>query len=403
MTRRGIAALALGIVLLLSACTGDETPPPRETTRRTPSDGNRLEWSAEPLWRGDTNGLPGVMRSGFRTARSAGGLTLLEWGSDTIAVVDSDTGRPAWTASREPRTDPTAKNFVPFNPTGRAPVATIAGDAVLFAGYFSDGEQSTAALRLSDGEPLWLASGEYGVADADDHLVVVRLGEQPHTRALDATTGVPRWDAPGLWPRFVAGNRVLTEISSKEPDQDADDSTLVALDAESGKQVWSLVDRYTRSEVAFVAGDVALVYARAAGEARDRVVVLDASTGAEITRLGWDWGARTTCATDHTAVIACTLDKQLDRYAGLSGRLVTFDVRSRQSHPAPAKDLRDTEVTAVWDGYVFVRAHHTTWAVDRDGARASADLPGDLIGIDDRHLVVLRSGSTSGIASYALD
>ncbi len=46
-----------------------------------------------------------------------------------------------------------------------------------------------------------------------------------------------------MWPRFVAGERV------------------VGLDAATGQQVWSLADRYARSSVVLVAGNVALVYA----------------------------------------------------------------------------------------------------------------------------------------------
>ncbi|HEY0452850.1 hypothetical protein [Actinophytocola sp.] len=216
--------------------------------------------------------------------------------------------------------------------------------------------------------------------------------------------GATRWDVPGVWPRFVAGDRVLAESSSQAPDLDAADSTVVGLDAATGQQLWSLADRYTRSEVAFVAGDVALVYARPAGTdtERDVAVMIDVSSGAEITRLGWDRGARTTCATDSSTVIACTLDEELGEHPGESTRLITFDVPTRKSHPAPAKDLADTEVVAVWGDYVFVRDGHVTWAVDRNGTRVSDDLTGDLVSMDDRHMVVRLPGRTPVPAAYAV-
>jgi outer membrane protein assembly factor BamB len=202
----------------------------------------------------------------------------------------------------------------------------------------------------------------------------------------------------------VAGDRVLAEASSKAPDLDAADSTVVGLDAATGQQLWSLADRYTRSEVAFVAGDVALVYARTAGTdtERDVAIMIDVSSGAEITRLGWDRGARTTCATDTSTVIACTLDEKLGEHPGDSNRLIIFDVPTRKSHPAPAKDLAETEVVAVWGDYIFVRDGHLTWAVDRNGTRVSDDLPGDLIGMDDRHMVVRLPGRTPVPAAYAV-
>jgi putative pyrroloquinoline-quinone binding quinoprotein len=239
--------------------------------------------------------------------------------------------------------------------------------------------------------------------DADDHLVLLG-GEGPVARGLDAATGATRWETRDVWPRFVAGDRVVAEVSSRAPDQDAADSVVVGLDAASGRQVWSLADRYARSEVEFVAGDVALVYARPTGADTDRdaVVMIDVSTGAEITRLGWDWGARSTCATDHSTMIARTLDQRLGRHVGEYTRMVTFDVRTHKTHPAAAKDLGDTAVRAVWDDYVFVNDHRATWAVDRGGTRVSDDLPGDIIGIDDHHVVVRLPGRGPVTATYAV-
>jgi hypothetical protein len=66
---------------------------------------------------------------------------------------------------------------------------------------------------------------------------------------------------------------VLGAVSSQPPDLDAADSAVVAMDGATGKQVWSLADRYRRSEVGFVTGDVALLYVRAETGHDDVVLV----------------------------------------------------------------------------------------------------------------------------------
>lgn len=164
----------------------------------------------------------------------------------------------------------------------------MAGETVLFTeNIVGKGNPSEVeAVRLHDGGPLWHVPDPFDVVDADDHLVVL-TGDGPVARGRDATTGAARWDVPGVWPRFVAGDRVLAVVSAEAPDRHAADSAVVGLDAATGGELWSLADRYTRSEVAFVAGDVALVYARPAGTdtERDAAVVIDVSSGADDRRM----------------------------------------------------------------------------------------------------------------------
>lgn len=399
ISRRGVA---IGLVFLLGACATGPAETPR--ARETGPVGDRLELSAKPLWRGDDGGLPDVMRGGFGSARFVGGLLLLEWDRDTTAVVDPDTGMPVWTTDPRLRFGTTAKGAELWHPGGRAPVAQVAGEDVLFTDYIpASGEPpEVAAVRLRDAGPLWSVPEPSDAVDADDRLVLLG-GDGPVARALDSATGATRWDARGLWPRFVAGDRVLAEVGSQAPDLDAADSAVVGLDATSGRRVWSLADRYARSEVELVAGDVALVYAHPADADTDRdvAVVIDVSTGAEITRLGWDWGARSTCATGGT-LIACILDERLGRHVGESTSMVTFDVRNRTSHPAVTDDLAGAAVRAVWGDYLFVDDHQATWAVDRNGTRMSDDLPGELLGIDDNHAVVRLPGEVPVIATYTV-
>jgi outer membrane protein assembly factor BamB len=158
---------------------------------------DRLEVSAEALWRGDAGGLPDIMQSGFTSARFVGGLLLLDWDRSTTAVVDPDTGTPVWTTDPELRVGTTAKGVELWHPSGRTPVAEVAGDYVLFADYIlaRDKPPEVAAVRPRDASPLWSVADPYNVVDADGHLVLLN-GDAPVARGLDAATGATLWGRP---------------------------------------------------------------------------------------------------------------------------------------------------------------------------------------------------------------
>jgi hypothetical protein len=230
----------------------------------------------------------------------------------------------------------------------------------------------------------------FDVVAADDRTVLLTVGarqDRPVTRALGAANGSTRWDAKGVWGQAVTEGRVLGAVSSQPPELAAADSTVVGLDGATGKQVWSLSDRYGRSEVGFVTGSVALLYVRAEPR-HDDVVLVDTATGAEIERLGSDFGGKNSCADDGSRLIACTLDTDD------GSRLVTFDVEKRAKHVSTG-EVEDALVTDVWRDTVFVEGIETrgdTWAVDREGRAISKDLPGDLIGISDDYAVFSADG-----------
>ena len=183
--RRGIG-VAVGVALLLGACTAGPTETPR--TREPGSTDNRLELSAEPLWRGDADGLPDIMQGGFTSARFVDRLLLLEWAKDMTAVVDPDTGKPVWTADPELLVGTAAKGVELWHIVGgRAPMGRVAGETVLFADYVPEpGKQpEVAAVRLRDASPLWHVPDPYDVVDADDRLVVL-TGDEPVARGRDA-------------------------------------------------------------------------------------------------------------------------------------------------------------------------------------------------------------------------
>jgi outer membrane protein assembly factor BamB len=400
---RGIKAVALGvtIAMVVGSCTdagSDESSDGSATrTERTSSSVARFELAAQPLWRGDAGGLPEVMTAAWLHASFFDDVLFLEQSSSPMAVVNPATGEPYWTADPELLVGGEAEygDVDVVNSTGRAPVARTGDDWVVFVE-----SAGTAALRLKDASPLWRVprpTGHYEIVAADERIVLLSLGargDQPVARAIGAADGATTWETPGVWARFVAGDRVLGTVSSQPPDLAADDSYVVGLDAATGQRVWSLEGRYQRSEIGFVAGAVALVYTRAgapesASAPRDAATIIDMASGAEIAQLGWDFGAKNSCAADSDRLIACTLDVDPKRSASSSVRVVTFDVARRAKHVSPRQDgLDEALVRKVRHDYIFVGdGREDMWAVDQDGVVVSDKLPGTLIGISDEYAV----------------
>jgi hypothetical protein len=313
-----------------------------------------------------------------------------------MAVVDPATGEPRWLADRQllVGNEPKYGDLEVSNTTGLGPVARVGGEPVVF---LSAAQGAKVALRLEDASQLWQVPAVGRTMDADDQTVLLS-DDAPTARALSAVDGTTKWETPGVWGQYLAGHRVLGAVSSDRPGRGAADSYVVGLDAATGQRVWSLEGRYQRSELGFVAGDLALVYARPASGApkpdgevhRDAAVLIDVATGAEVANMGWDFGGKNSCAADGDRLIACTLDKDPTRGAWRSARLVTFDVAGRTGHDSPKLTLRGVvTVEKVWHDYVFVdRSNTEMWAVDRDGNAVSDKLPGTLIGISDDYAAV---------------
>lgn len=406
-------ATVVGVVIamLAAACTDDRSESRPSETSPSPATSalDRFELAARPLWRGDADGLPEI------TSRATflNDVLLLEQATKPMAAVNPATGTPYWTADEQLLVGNEAKygDVEVTNSAGHAPVVRMGNEWVLFVSYVNTGgseaETSIAALRLRDASPLWKAPppGPFDIVDANDRVVLLLKKpslDQHMVHVASASNGSTMWETADIWPHSVAGDRVLGVVSAHPPGVvPYEDSYVVGLDAATGQRLWSLESRYQRSEIGFVAGDLALVYVwpkadgpiREAGAARDSVVLIDVASGAEIANLGWDFGGRNSCATDDHR-IACTLDADRNLPMGKSARLVTFDVSRRAKHVSPEErqdELSESFVTRVWDDYVFVRdtsvIRGDMWAVDQDGVVVSDKLPGTLIGISDEYAV----------------
>lgn len=358
----------------------------------------------EPLWRGDAGGFPEIMRSGWVDARFFGDVLLLERGNTAMAAVNPATGDQFWAA--DPAftvgTQLSDHDEVFNNLAGRAPIVKRGGDWLAFVNHGFVGyvyETSVAAVRMTDAEMVWQMNvpvGHFEAVDADEKTVLLTVAEEldsPVARVVRLEDRVTLWEAPGVWPHSLAGQRVLGTVSSRPPTEVPQDSVVVGMDAATGKQVWRL-GRFDRSEIGFVAGDLALVYGRVAGIDRDAVSVVDVTTGDEVDELGWDLGNRNRCATDGVQLIACALDE----YG--TARLVTYDIKRRTKYVS-RESMSDVVVTNVWRGRVFVRdlISGADWAMDADGAALSDKLPGALLGLSDDYAAFSLPGS-SVIAVY---
>ncbi|WP_291412912.1 PQQ-binding-like beta-propeller repeat protein [Actinophytocola sp.] len=402
-------AVGFAVATAVASCTGADPDEGSESSRssepeKTASGVERFALAAEPVWRGDTGGLPEIMTSGWHSARYVDDVLLLEYSDASTAVVDPETGEPYWTADSELMAGNGAKNgdVELSSTTGYAPLSRVRGEWAMFVtyrtGYHTEGAERgrwTAAVRVKDASLLWKVPAlvePYDIVDSDERIVLLAIGsldDRPVARAISTADGSTVWETKDVWGRFLAGEHVLGTVSSQPPELAADDSYVVGLDAETGQRRWSLEGRYHRSEVGFVVGDVALVYVRpVAASDQEEVVLVDVASGAEIAKLGWDFGGKNSCAGDDSRLIACTLDDKPDSPEG--DRLVTFDVAQRAKHVSPPEqDVGRFSVKKVEGDYVFVdddtSGGDDWWAVDRDGVVVSDKLPGVLIGISEQY------------------
>jgi outer membrane protein assembly factor BamB len=269
--------VVLGLGLLTSRLLADRESPPQITTP-PPSATPR---QAPPLWTAEA-AAPRLVEPWERGLEAAGDLVVAATGHDEPARVrayDARTGRLRWTY----RTGPNA--FIRALGSGWVVVAadygslmgldlatgtqrwrfqlasgqaaeygTVAGDTLFIGTSFpSEGALDAPvvyALDLATGRQRWRTVLDRGtdlqwaapVVDGGQVLVADTLSHQgsaptSHLHALDAETGRVRWkadlhaDQQGFFaePPVVAGGLVYVATASR---------TLLALDADSGREVW---------------------------------------------------------------------------------------------------------------------------------------------------------------------
>jgi outer membrane protein assembly factor BamB len=182
----------------------------------------KIKWRLRPDTRGDT-GLSGAV-----VARNGTGVAN---GRTTVVAFNPATGAITWTHPRV-----RGSLSIP----AIAPEGTDGGVVVTVEGTGAS-NSAVIGLDLATGEQRWRrAVGQPIVAAPTVDRGVAYVGSQDRfVYAIDALTGTLRWKKPALAPVFtsaaVGGGRVV--VVSEDPA--TGQIHLVALAADSGKQLWS--------------------------------------------------------------------------------------------------------------------------------------------------------------------
>lgn len=407
-------ALAVTGALLSSACTdGSNDASPGPTTSKT-SRLDPITIEREPLWRGST-GRSQTPESELR------GDSLLIYGNTedefdrVLIVADAATGGTRWRLDnyRNLPGDDRAK-VAPARDDLLPVIVGTDDDWTTFVPYTTDcfpddvdpdcipdpsgqAEYGIAALSGADGSVRWkapvhvespLIPMSHNVVAADDKTVVsavasdpVRLDDptQVRTFATDVASGARLWESSGIWPQFVVGDTVLGQVGRKlalprdiGPD---DGSAVAALDAKTGTTKWSIADRYPESKVYQTLGDVAVI--STPGDPRSnnyRSFAIDVSTGNRIAALGdSDY-----CLSDQDSLIMCPISRK--------DTVVTFDVDKRESGRGTLAPP-STQIHGAWHGYFFL----SDSVVDRYGAVVTDELPGIVIALSEKYVILYDS------------
>lgn len=149
-------------------------------------------------------------------------------------------------------------------------------------------------------------------------------------------------------------------------------ATVVGVDALTGKPKWDLGERYPDAKVFMTLGGFAVLAQVSADENRypSRFVIYG-ETGETVAELG-DGGQ---CVSDRERLIVCA--------GARTGQFVVFDVEDRSTRRFAVSGVPRLETA--WHGYV------TFWdgrVVDGSGTLVADDLPGAVIAMSDRYLVL---------------
>jgi outer membrane protein assembly factor BamB len=428
--RSGIRLAAItGVALLAVGCGGDavgeliDEPPTLAplVEERALWDGagaDAVSTVLDAVLRGETALIIGDRKDAYR-----------------LAAVDAATGAPRWSID-EGDALPGDYGATLFRPTIVEPALLVAGqpdDPLVLVPYHRDNcshptgwcqrkdgepyrsEQGVAALSGRDGSVRWttpvipygrsefsrmklLGASEdlllVGSAEFDDSLGSLR------TIALSASNGHQLWQQPGIEAYFITGGTVIGHIPRNPDDvlgvgQGLSEGTVVALDATSGERRWDLSQRFADSDAALVAGE--LVVAQASREGDENALVLEATTGREVARLGAYSGS---CRTDARSLIAC------NESAGVNSRLATFQLDERKVRVS-RREIGFNDIRAVWRGRVFLDAwiasdHPSRHPVlDRSANVLAEPVPGPIITISDRY-AIFRTGEDGEISVHAV-
>ena len=241
--------LAIGPILERGRQTGDVYPMYKGGPGRTGEASGGGPTAPAVLWTVDTE--PGIDSSPVVVE----GTVVIVDGRDDLLALDLRTGAVRWTVDREV--------FVGSPAVAGSLVVSQTDDGTL------------AAFDIVDGTPAWRAP--LGIRLNSSPLVLdgmaVAADEEGAVHAVSAVDGSLQWDVelgPGL-DRSVAGADGLVFAGS--------DGAFVALDAQTGREVWS--HRSDATSFATPAVRDGVVYASGGDGRTSALYAIDATTGAE--------------------------------------------------------------------------------------------------------------------------
>ncbi|OLF06370.1 hypothetical protein BLA60_32595 [Actinophytocola xinjiangensis] len=386
MNRESLGAVLLTVAIVGSACTDEPPPPPPRRPSVAP-----LTATAEALWRGSTgrrNTPPDIEIRGDSVLVFGNTADELE---RQLLVADAETGRTRWRVDRLRAMSGREDRRLGHTP-GTIPIVGTEDDWTAFLPYVApDDTSGVAAVSGADGEFLWetpvavrtphspiqlqsVAAGDRVVANG-----VRQSGGATPTQVVahDSATGRRLWEATGIWPQFVVGDTLLAqagevgEVGAEpreiEPRRGA---TVVGIDALTGKRTWDLGQRYPDSKVFLTLAGFA-VLAQVSPREYPSLVVIDAGTGATVAELG----AGRQCVSDQERLIVCA--------GATTGQFAVFDVEERSVRRFTVSGA--PQLDTAWHGYVTFRDGRV---VDGSGTLVTDDLPGAVIALSDRYLVL---------------
>lgn len=439
------------IACLAAACSGDGGSGPATTGPRAGASG-LPGWDAvdevpelppldtgDPLW--GSNQLEAV-RAITSVAFQGNAVALEGVGADDrerLAVVDGPTGRLHWAV--EAFGELPGGGGATWNPPGPRPDNILLPDTEAVA-VAEDGdgwvvlvdyqlvpsvdatpEHGVAALSGQDGRVLWRSPsvssrpGSAGTAAElltsgptlahGDLVVTSAVPEQPtpgppdpgymdqvELVAVDVADGAPRWRQAGAWPLAVADGAVFALVADTAAPGagDALPGATVALDPATGERLWDLSDRHPNARLVLAAGDAVVVEVvdESTGTGSE-TLILDVASGRELASFGTRVVVAEDCGTNGS-LVACpvmTDPSDID-----SSSLATFDLGHRDAGVAvrtigEATGLERASVRGVGDGRVVVGDwDHASVALDRSGRRVDPVVPGVLVALSDRFLIV---------------
>ncbi|AXK35118.1 hypothetical protein DVA86_23185 [Streptomyces armeniacus] len=415
--RRVVLSAAVGAVLAATGCTGQDDGGQSDEENT----GKAVALSEAQVWSGESAlGVESAEGVAFR------GDDAVVLGRDgELGVVDADSGTPRWRrndgdlaaeARLRFRLGDDKKHTVldggtPGNTAGMDGRPLITGEGErwsVLARYRGEDGRGVVALSGDDGRPRWrteLPAQDGGdshstpgddirllAADARTALVAVAPEDSTEvvTYALDAADGRVLWKREGAWVYdFAGGDTVLGERPAAgdfDPSSGQRDERgwVMALDARSGKEKWSLKTAHPGYRLRGAVEGRAVVAAQD-GPSEPAALVLDTTTGRKTSGLKY---GKYTCREDAGArLLACAAaaDKGLlTLRAGKGGKPVQSTVSSEEL----------LSVDAVHAERVYLEGGLVTGL---SGKTRREGLPGRTLAVSDRHAAFeTGDGGTGG-------